>query len=272
MVDKIKDFKGKVHVADVQTAFDTIEERINNIIDQFNAIDQISELDYTNGKPVLGPADYTLTVGGLKKLLEVYNGCHFGCKCIQVGNKIYMTQGMLLTTDGGIQIPATVLDNVNYGNVVYNKTSGEVSIKAKNAALASDDILITSLCTNRKGALKNDIRNLQLEKIPGYKVWPADAWCDGWTDQNANDCAFIGNSVPQIINRRGSVEENVVDGQRFTYGVQAEIYRAHNAMGTAKYMFKPRGMTLPQTIRRVVMSQQVRKIYIDRNNGSSEEL
>lgn len=90
----INDFRGQVKVADVQAAFDEIVGRINAIIDNYNGAQELENIDYTKGSPKLAAAGYTLTVGGLKSILNAYSDCIIGAKAYKVSD------GEVLLSDG----------------------------------------------------------------------------------------------------------------------------------------------------------------------------
>ena len=69
-----KDFKGQVKISDVQKAFDNLVERINDSIDAYNESSYVTDINYNNVSEELAPLNYTLSVGGLKKILEIYDG------------------------------------------------------------------------------------------------------------------------------------------------------------------------------------------------------
>ena len=82
----MKDFKGLVKISDVQNSFNEVVSSINNIVDTYNASAQVLDIDYTKGSSDLGASGYTLSVGGLKRIIEIYQGCAIGCKPFKIDN------------------------------------------------------------------------------------------------------------------------------------------------------------------------------------------
>ena len=75
----VKDFRGQVKISEVKAEFDYLLTTINNTIDLFNHSEVMSdEIDFSNVSPNIAPPNYTLSVGGLKKILEAYNGAIVG--------------------------------------------------------------------------------------------------------------------------------------------------------------------------------------------------
>lgn len=71
--DLVKNFSGVVHIADIQEEFDRLLTGLAQLQAKMDELENISDLDYTKGKPSLSAKDFTLTLGGLKKILQVYN-------------------------------------------------------------------------------------------------------------------------------------------------------------------------------------------------------
>ena len=61
----VKNFKGKVHISDVQEEFDALVSGVNEIIDAYNSADFIQNIDYSDVSPDIGAYGYTLSVGAL---------------------------------------------------------------------------------------------------------------------------------------------------------------------------------------------------------------
>lgn len=104
-----KDFKGQVKISDVQKAFDNLVDRINNSIDTYNESSYVTDINYNDVSEELAPLNYTLSVGGLKKILETYDGCVVGCKVFKIENNLNITSGLLIRRNGCIQLPSAVI-------------------------------------------------------------------------------------------------------------------------------------------------------------------
>ena len=70
----MKDFKGLVKISDVQNAFDEIVGNINDMVDTYNASAKVLNIDYNKGSAEPGASGYTLSVGGLKRIIQTYQG------------------------------------------------------------------------------------------------------------------------------------------------------------------------------------------------------
>lgn len=108
----VKDFRGQVKISEVKAEFDYLLTTINNTIDLFNQSEIMSdEIDFSNVSSNIAPPNYTLSVGGLKKILEAYNGAIVGCRVFRVGtDKYYITEGLLITSEiaNGVSKPKVV--------------------------------------------------------------------------------------------------------------------------------------------------------------------
>ena len=104
-----KDFKGQVKISDVQKAFDNLVNRINDSIDAYNESSYVTDINYNNASEELAPLNYTLSVGGLKKILETYDGYAVGCKVFKIKNNLNITSGLLIRRNGCVQLPSTVI-------------------------------------------------------------------------------------------------------------------------------------------------------------------
>lgn len=71
--DLVKNFSGVVHIADIQEEFDRLLTGLAQLKNKMDELENVSNLNYTKGKPSLSAKDFTLTLGGLKKILQVYN-------------------------------------------------------------------------------------------------------------------------------------------------------------------------------------------------------
>lgn len=98
----IKDFMGQVKVADVQAAFDEIIDRINKQVDIYNETAGYGDIDYTKGSPKLSNAGYTLSIGGLKSVIDAYNGTLIGCKVYKLSDTAVLVSDGLYFKDGNV--------------------------------------------------------------------------------------------------------------------------------------------------------------------------
>lgn len=114
----MKDFKGLVKISDVQNAFDEIVGNINNMIDTYNASAKVLDIDYTKGSVELGASGYTLSVGGLKRIIQTYQGCSVGCKPFKIdANHCKVTAGFVFADNTVYR--ADEQDMTGSGNILY---------------------------------------------------------------------------------------------------------------------------------------------------------
>lgn len=107
-----KDFKGQVKISEVKESLDNLVNGVNKQIDLYNTSDYVQDIDYNIGAPDLAPLNYTLSVGGLKKFLNAYNGCVVGCKAFNIGGQYAVTDGIMFLQDGCHRIPAQVIPSL----------------------------------------------------------------------------------------------------------------------------------------------------------------
>lgn len=114
----MKDFKGLVKISDVQNAFDEIVGNINDMVETYNASAKVLDIDYTKGSAELGASGYTLSVGGLKRIIQAYQGCSVGCKPFKIdANHCKVTAGFVFADNTVYR--ADEQDMTGSGNILY---------------------------------------------------------------------------------------------------------------------------------------------------------
>lgn len=123
----VKNFKGKVHISDVQEEFDALVGGVNEIIDAYNSADFIQDIDYSDVSPDIGAYGYTLSVGALKKILSTYDGCVLGAHVFDNNDGTYtVTNGLYLSANGGIPLPSGVVNAEDGKSTLYYDTVQKV--------------------------------------------------------------------------------------------------------------------------------------------------
>lgn len=107
-----KDFKGQVKISEVKACLDDLVNNVNKQIDLYNTSDYVKDINYNIGAPDLAPLNYTLSIGGLKKFLNAYNGCVVGCKAFNIGGQYAVTDGIMFLQDGCHRIPAQIIPSL----------------------------------------------------------------------------------------------------------------------------------------------------------------
>lgn len=163
----IKLFKGQVKIADVKDAFDEIIEKVNGMIDGYNHSSYINDIDYSIGGPELAPSGYTLTVGGMKQLMNSCDGTVIGAKPFRVSsNKLKMTTGLLITKHGIYRLPDSVLaipTDKQYQTLYYNTSTGEYQLTERGtiSTVVTENKLVGSRLYH---GLSNDPKAMILRK------------------------------------------------------------------------------------------------------------
>ncbi len=140
----MKDFKGLVKISDVQNAFDEIIDSMNNIIDTYNASAKVLDIDYTKGSSELGASGYTLTVGGLKRVIQTYQGCSVGCKPFKIDNShCKVTSGFVFANNTVYR--ANEQDMTGSGSVLYYDVTNRRFSFGKGSTSSTQSITIPAI-------------------------------------------------------------------------------------------------------------------------------
>lgn len=114
----VRTFKGQVKISDVQQEFDSLLNKINTSIDRYNNAAQIEDIDYNNGSPTLGANGYSLSVGGLKSVINAYDGVTIGCQVYKVDDTTMLVTDGLHFTDGRVlRLPTRKV--TGEGDIIY---------------------------------------------------------------------------------------------------------------------------------------------------------
>lgn len=115
-------FKGQVKIEDVKNQLDLLIDDINNMIDTYNDAGYVTDIDLNDVSPELSPMDYTLSVGGLRKVLDAYDGAVSGCTVFTDKDKenLYISSGILFTRNGGYGLPSAVIKNEGQKEIWYS--------------------------------------------------------------------------------------------------------------------------------------------------------
>lgn len=139
----VRNFKGVVKVAEVQEEFDNLLNTINAKIDTYNSSLNIEEVDYNNGGAELAPYGYTLSIGGLKKVLDAYDGAILGANVLRISNNQYIvSEGLYIKDRTVTKLPSKVLNGT--GNTVYfNPNNNEYSFISGGTAMEEEIPVLT---------------------------------------------------------------------------------------------------------------------------------
>lgn len=120
-------FKGQVKIEDVSNQLDLLVDGINSMIDTYNDAGYVTDIDLNDVSPELSPMDYTLSVGGLKKVLDAYDNTVIGCNVFTDSKKenLYISSGLLLTRNGGYGLPSAVIKNEGQTEIWYSPSKNQ---------------------------------------------------------------------------------------------------------------------------------------------------
>ena len=80
-----KVFRGQVKIQDVKDELERIVDEVNTLIDNYNdALAGIHSNIFSEGAASLAAPGYTLSIGGLKTLMNAYRGCAVGSKVFKI--------------------------------------------------------------------------------------------------------------------------------------------------------------------------------------------
>ena len=125
--DRIKKFSGQVKVSDIQAAFTKIVNRINTLIDNYNSSVEVQDIDYSKGNAALAPGGYALSIGGLKRVMEAYDGFLIGGRVFKIDNgNAIITPGIYITSNQIYRIQSQTIP-VSSNTLYLNTDSGNIS-------------------------------------------------------------------------------------------------------------------------------------------------
>lgn len=159
----VKKFRGQVKISDVQSEFDAIVNRINNMVDAYNESEGVKDIDYTVGGDTLAPAGYTLTIGGLKQVMNTMDGLVCGAKPIRLSaDKVRLTDGILITKNGFFRLPQTEITPIQGKTIFYNTLTNQYQWNGQG----NNEILVPV----QKGVNKDiHYAGMASEELGGYK-------------------------------------------------------------------------------------------------------
>lgn len=242
-------FKGQVKVADVQAAFDDFINRINKMVDTYNATEIVlKNTDLTVGSPTLASTDYTLSVGGIKQLLEAYDGVLIGCRAIRVdSNHVAVTDGIYFTKEKPVRVKAQVLQGNSF-DIYYSPDKNEVGLISDDE-IPEGAFIISNLSNTSTDTYLSTIRDVQLEGLDGYKIVinkRGMPW--GVEGDNTSSHRFQGSCVFQVNSAGADSITWASTGWALAQGYAfngSGVKRAHSSFGPANFLFIPKGQQSP---------------------------
>ena len=147
----VKKFQGKVTIESIQTAFDSLVDRINNMVDAYNDSASVQDIDFSKGGTTLAPSGYTLTIGGLKQLMRYYDGSVIGCKVFRCpNNRIKVTTGIIITRDAIYRTPETLMSGseANGTQLFYDPDTDKIKFPTGSAQVTYRNFTIPVFSSN----------------------------------------------------------------------------------------------------------------------------
>lgn len=188
----MKDFKGLVKISDVQNAFDEIVGNINDMVDTYNASAKVLNIDYTKGSAELGASGYTLSVGGLKRIIQTYQGCSVGCKAFKINaNHCKVTAGFVFADNTVYR--ANEQDMTGSGNILYFDVDNKRYSFGAGATTSVQDVTVPRITNSTSwGNIWATSDSSVAWQVPSmipsgtvgvYKGWTASAKLEGYGKQ-----------------------------------------------------------------------------------------
>lgn len=188
----MKDFKGLVKISDVQNAFDEIVGNINDMVDTYNASAKVLDIDYTKGSAELGASGYTLSVGGLKRIIQTYQGCSVGCKAFKIdANHCKVTAGFVFADNTVYR--ANEQDMTGSGNILYFDVDNKRYSFGAGATTSVQDVTVPKITNSTSwGNIWATSDSSVAWQVPSmipsgttgvYKGWTASAKLEGYGKQ-----------------------------------------------------------------------------------------
>lgn len=239
-------FKGQVKVANIQNAFNELIARINNIVDVYNETDTfLEEQDYSKGGDSLGAAGYTLTVGGIKQVLQAYAGTLIGCRAFRIDpTHVIVTDGVYFKTNKVIRINSQIL--TGEGTAIYiDNSTDEIGLTTEGDEVSSGQTVITYLSTTGTDTYLNCHRGVQLEGLKDYSITIKDREIGGGIEgDDPSRHRFQGGGVTWA-NASGGGELNFMGEDVLSYAWSGGEHRRHAWVNSAKFFFIPKGCPTP---------------------------
>lgn len=197
----VKNFKGIVKVSDVQNEFNKLVQGLNTSVDEYNNIDEVKNIDYNKAGSLLGQLGYTLTIGGLKQFMQIYNGFCFGCKVFKTGNnQCKPTGGILVTEDKFYRIPTDIVSG--HGSMLFYNPKTDKCLLGGTTKVTKQVSIPAATSNNKPWIITTNYSQSTAWKGVNYNQYGKNK--SGWSLGNLKD-AFPKNKIElkdgSIINK-----------------------------------------------------------------------
>lgn len=183
----VKNFKGIVKISEVKNEFEELVDTLNMSVDEYNNMEELKDIDYNKAGSTLSQLGYTLTIGGLKQFMQIYDGYCFGCRVFKTAtNQCKPTGGILVTSNKLYRIPTDLVSG--YGTMLfYNPTTNKCQVGGTTTITKT--ITLPVLTSNSSyGTMSASINSGSAYKATvRSNEWSAGGWNWGnWTSQTGN--------------------------------------------------------------------------------------
>lgn len=208
------EFKGQVKIEDVKNQFDLLVNGINSQIDTYNDAGYVTEIDYNDVSPELSPLNYTLSVGGLRKVLDAYDGSVLGCNVFKDGENLVITEGLLITRNGGYRLPSAIIKDEQQKEIWFSPSKKAYKGSSVSVTETTDFIMPTITSNESWGkvqhlyARKNNEFNWNMVPAADRQAWKAltneGMYFQGLTLNNLNyDFQWSWRNFPSAVTCTG---------------------------------------------------------------------
>lgn len=190
----VRNFRGQVKIADVQEEFDNIVDRINTMVDNYNASLSIQDIDYTTAASSLSPSGYCLTVGGLKQLINDFDGTVIGCKAYKISDtQVKVTGGLLFCNGKVYRINDRVISTATGSVVYYDIDNKRLTFGASSGTTTT---WTNYTIPNFTSASTFGQISANYNSANAYKARKnsAGAWNSGWNMGNVNNYLYSSDA------------------------------------------------------------------------------
>lgn len=264
--DRVKSFKGKVKIEDVQNEFNILVNAINKNIEKLNSYANLNVNDFYIGSTQIPSSNYTLTLGALKSIISAYDKTTLGGTVVKMpgDNTKCIIFPSLIPIDGQgiIQTNTTVLQRPNsnptalpdYGLFIQYR-EGSVQFNYQRGALGG--IVMSEIDWLRDEYIMNTTKDnvfVNPNKSPAIMV-NTQAWANGnWTygiGLDNNRSQFL---LPQVASLNDNQSSTVqIDGKT----IQNASAGAQNKWHCQTYVYAP--IWIPKGLASTVNSYAVSK-------------
>ena len=186
----VKNFKGIVKVSDVQNEFDKLVKGLNTSVDEYNNIDEVKNIDYNKAGSLLGQLGYTLTIGGLKQFMQIYNGFCFGCKVFKTGNnQCKPTGGILVTEDKFYRIPTDIISG--HGSMLFYNPKTDKCLLGGTTKVTKQVSIPAATSNNKPWTITTNYSQSTAWKGVNYNQYGKNK--SGWSLGNMRDAFTSGD-------------------------------------------------------------------------------